>query len=142
MPISAELATKLQSLPETQRIVAWALAEGKTNKATAELASCTPEWVSMLKCYPEHRDFQEIVDELTVVTGTAVASERVRLAKQAIEQMTDEETGKLKLSSKHDVMDWLQYQGELVEGPEGKRKIELSFEEPKPMKELVGELGE
>lgn len=141
MPISAELATKLQSLPETQQAIAWAMAEGKTKKAAGEIAGCTAEWVSQLMRLPEHTEFQEIVDELTMVTGIAVASERARLAKQAVEQLTDED-GKIKLSGKHDALDWLQYQGELVEGPEGTKKVILEFEEPKKMKDLVGGLDE
>jgi len=136
MTISAELATKLQKLNETQQTIAWALAEGKTNKATAELANCTPEWVSMLKTRPEHRDFQEILEGLTMSTGIAVASERAQLAKQVIEQLTDE-TGKLK--SKRDALDWLEYAGKVTEGPESSQKVQLSFNEPQPMKDLVGE---
>ena len=137
MTISAELATKLQKLNETQQTIAWALAEGKTNKATAELAGCTPEWVSMLKTRPEHRDFQEILEGLTMATGIAVASERAQLAKQVIEQLTDE-SGKLK-PGKHGSLDWLEYAGKVTEGPESSQKVQLSFDEPQPMKDLVGD---
>ncbi len=136
MTISVELAVKLQKLTETQQTIVWALAEGKTNQRASELAECTPEWVSMLKTRPEHRDFQAILDELTMVTGLAVASERARLAKQVIEQLTDKETGKLK--SRRDALDWLEYTGRLTAGPEGTQKIKLEFDEPKTMEELVG----
>lgn len=134
MSISAELATKIQKLPKTQQAIAWALAEGRTNRAASELAGCTPEWVSMLKTRPEHRDFQGILDELTMTIGLAVASERAQLAKQAIEQFKSPsgylETGK-------DVLEWAKYLGTLTDGPEGTQKVKLEFDSPATMEDLM-----
>ncbi len=137
MAISEELAIKLQKLPPKQQTIVWALAEGKTNQRASELAECTPEWVSMLKTRPEHRDFQGILEDVTMSIGLAIASERAQLAKQAIEQFKSP-SGYLQTSK--DALEWAKYLGTLTDGPEGTQKVKLEFDEPKTMSDLVEEI--
>jgi len=132
----AQIVSDLQKLPETQQKIAWALAEGKNQKQAAEIAGCSADWVSQLMRMPQFAHFKSLVDELTMVTGIAVSGERLRVAKAAIEQAIA--NGKVK--TKEDVLRWLEYVGKLVEGPEGSTKVKVSWEEPKTMEELLGEL--
>ena len=82
---------------------ALALAQGYTVKKSAEQAgvnrSTVERWKKVL-------DFSLEVDRLTLLTGIATRSERLRIAKKAVRQKTKEDgtvrTGK-------DLLDWLKF---------------------------------
>ena len=136
MAVRPETLAKLRQLSELQRQIAWALASGKSNQQTAEELECSDVYISQLLHMPDYHEFQEVLRELMTQVGTAIVEERLRIAKQAIEQAIA--SGKVK--TKEDVLHWLEYVGKLVEGPEGSTKVKVSWEEPKTMEELLGEL--
>ena len=136
MAVRPETLAKLRQLSKLQQQIAWALASGKSNQQTAEELECSDVYISQLLHMPDYHEFQEVLRELMTQVGTAIVEERLRIAKQAIEQAIA--SGKVK--TKEDVLHWLEYVGKLVEGPEGSTKVKVSWEEPKTMEELFGEL--
>ena len=136
MAVKPETLAKLRQLSELQRQIAWALASGKSNQQTAKALECSDVYISQLLHMPDYHEFQEVLRELMTQVGTAIVEERLRIAKQAIEQAIA--SGKVK--TKEDVLHWLEYVGKLVEGPEGSTRVKVSWEEPKTMEELFGEL--
>lgn len=83
---------------EKQEAAAFALAQGKTQEAAAEIAGVTDRTI---RNWLAHSEFVEEVDRLTFLTGIAHKAERLRLAKRVI--------ANLSITTEKDLLDWLKY---------------------------------
>ena len=82
------------------------LAQGYTEQKTADSVGVTRRTIANWKA---DNDFMLEVDKLTLMTGIALRSERLRIAARAIRQKVTEE----KVATRRDLLDWLKYaQGE------------------------------
>lgn len=82
---------------------ALALAEGKTQ---AEAGSDADVSDRTIRTWLQHPEFSAEVDRLSLMTGIASRAERLRLAKRAIRQKTDNAG---KLTTDKDLLDWLKF---------------------------------
>jgi hypothetical protein len=78
------------------------LADGSTQKATAEAVGVTDRAVRLWLAHPE---FGAEVDRLTLMMGIASRAERLRIAKRLVRQRVDNEH----IESDKDLLDWLKF---------------------------------
>jgi transcriptional antiterminator len=83
---------------EKRRKAAIALADGQTQVQAAEVCGISDRTIRQWLTYPE---FTEEVDRLTLLTGIALKSERIRQAKRIVRQLEGR--------TKEDLLDWLKY---------------------------------
>lgn len=89
-----------------RRLAAELLAAGFTNAETAQRVGVSERTIYRWKCYP---DFLTEVDHLTLNTHLAQKAERLRLAYRII-------ADKAKQASRKDLLDWLEYLRQELEG--------------------------
>jgi predicted transcriptional regulator len=78
------------------------LADGQTQKATAEAVGVTDRAVRL---WLERPEFGAEVDRLTLMMGIASRAERLRIAKRLIRQRVQDEH----IESDKDLLDWLKF---------------------------------
>jgi transposase-like protein len=83
---------------EKRRRAAFALADGKTQAATAKECGISDRTLRNWLACPE---FAEEVDRLTLLTGVATKAERIRQAKRIIAKLEDH--------TKEDLLAWIKY---------------------------------
>lgn len=98
-----------------------ALAEGKTRKEAAQEAEVTDRSVYAWLQDPE---FAAEVDRLTLITGIALRSERVRIIKRIIRQSVKDDQ---KIKTDKDILDWLKYAQAETNGSDLLEQLVASF---------------
>ena len=86
---------------------------GFTNAA---MAAAVEIHVNTLYLWKRDPEFNELVDRLTVTSGLAVKSNRIRFAKGVIQKIADERETKGQLPTEKDTLDWLKYIQSEAEG--------------------------
>lgn len=93
---------------EARQKAAMTLAAGYTRKQAAQDAGVDDRTIYRWLDVPE---FSEEVDRLTLMTGIALRSERIKIAKRVVRQKAAEELKEIETTK--DLLDWLKYaQGE------------------------------
>lgn len=93
---------------DSRQKAAISLAEGNTRKQAAKDAGVDDRTIYRWLDVPE---FSEEVDRLTLMTGIALRSERIKIAKRVVRQKAGEELKEIETTK--DLLDWLKYaQGE------------------------------
>jgi hypothetical protein len=87
----------------TRRIACTALADGRTQKEAAQLADVADRTI---RTWLEHPEFAAEVDRLTLLTGIALRSERLRIVKRVIRQSVKDEQ---KIKTTKDILEWLKH---------------------------------
>lgn len=131
-----EIQEKLEKLTPKYQKVCWLLAEGHSQRRTANKVGLTQPRISQL--INHDLQFREALDALSEYVGLASRAARLRLAQRAALQFEDED-GNLELQKS--LLDWLRFIRELMGEDLTRLRIEeVRYEEPKTMKELMDSL--
>lgn len=114
---------RFKLMSELQQQIATELAHGgKSTRQIAKELGCAQSYISNLLNLPEHKEFRECLDWLSLKSGMATPAARVRYINQVLEQFTDPEDGHI--LTKKDPLEWLKMLQEVMsEFPAGNVRI-------------------